>query len=126
MVESRDVAGNATTASSVVTRSEVFPPEIRFQVENAEVGRDAVSVSGTILSEATLVEFLAGFDEADPSNFVDVLGEVGAGRLLEVALHVDVVHGAADVLEDRFVAHQQVAVLEAVCHPDKFFLIKSN
>ena len=46
-----------------------------------------------------------------------VLRHALARPLLEVALHVEVVDGAADVLEDRLVAHQQVAVLEAVGNP---------
>ena len=37
-----------------------------------------------------------------------------ARLLLEVSLHVEVVDGAAHILEDRLVAHQQVSVLEAV------------
>ena len=46
-----------------------------------------------------------------------VLRHALARPLLEVALHVEVVDGAADVLEDRLVAHQQVAVFEAVGDP---------
>ena len=34
-------------------------------------------------------------------------------------LHVNIVDGVADVLEDRLERHEQVAVLEAVLNPTK-------
>lgn len=46
-----------------------------------------------------------------------VLRHALARLLLEVALHVEVVDRAAHVLEDRLVAHQQVAVFEAIGNP---------
>ena len=50
---------------------------------------------------------------------LDVELEVLARLRLEAAVHVDVIDGVANVLEDALVAHEKFAVLEAIGRSEK-------
>ncbi len=76
--QASDVAGNVSMFTLTLTRGQLLPPAVAAQAVGGPTVR-AVTITGTVSAEAPITSFSAGFDQAPPSRYLNVLFDLMNG-----------------------------------------------